>query len=48
MDPGLEEGVSTAALLVLACLIGVVSGVVSALLGEKAIRASERTRMEKR
>lgn len=39
---------STAVLLVLACLIGVVSGVVSAVLSEKAIRSSERARMEER
>ncbi len=44
MDPGLEEGVSPWLLLLLACLIGAVSGVVTSLLSEKTIRAHERAR----
>lgn len=47
MDPGLEEGVSPWLLLLLACLIGTVSGVVSSLLSEKTIRAHERARYRK-
>lgn len=45
MDPGLEEGVSGWLLLVLACAIGAVSGIVTSLLSEKVIRANERAQM---
>lgn len=44
MDPGLEEGVSLLAVLLLACLVGTACGVISSLLSERVIRAHERAR----
>jgi hypothetical protein len=44
VDPGLEEGVSPLWLMLMALAIGTISGVISSLVSEKAIRRNERER----